>query len=277
MTAGARAGAESDTVTRAIRAVYDSFPFGEPAAKFRSDFRVATEILAKAPPPAAILDFGAGTCRRAAILAHCGYAVSACDDLSDRWHLEENNQQKIVQFAEAHGVSLSKLDGTEFPYRSSQFDVVLLNDVIEHLHDSPLALLSRVIDTIKPDGILLITVPNAANLRKRIDLLRGRTNYPPFRDFFWYPPPWRGHVREYVLQDLAELAEALGIETLELGGVHFWVEDRLKSSLTRAAYLALTALPLLDGLRDTWLLIGRKPANWRPPTLRRSNARESQE
>jgi len=48
------------------------------------------------------------------------------------------------------------------PTEAESYDLVMLNDVIEHLHDSPRELLNDLIILIKPGGYLLITVPNLA-------------------------------------------------------------------------------------------------------------------
>jgi hypothetical protein len=41
-------------------------------------------------------------------------------------------------------------------------------------------------------------------------------NLPPFDQYYWYPGPWRGHIREYVKSDLAMLSDYLDLEVLEL-------------------------------------------------------------
>ena len=73
--------------------------------------------------------------------------------------------------------------------------------------DPPMVIWGSVKNIIKPNGFLIIDVPNAANLRKRIDLLFGRTNYPPFEAYYRSSNPYRGHIREYVYGDLEKLGE----------------------------------------------------------------------
>ena len=70
--------------------------------------------------------------------------------------------------------------------------MVMLNHVVEHLHDFPRDLLNDLLTLVKPSGLLFITVPNAGNVRKRLDLLRGKTNLPPYEGYYWYPGRWRG-------------------------------------------------------------------------------------
>ena len=70
---------------------------------------------------------------------------------------------------------------------------------------------------LKPDGTLLIEVPNAANARKRLALLFGRTNYLPYC-LFYYSSDYRGHIREYVSDDLNQLAQNLGAKSYRIFG-----------------------------------------------------------
>jgi predicted TPR repeat methyltransferase len=56
------------------------------------------------------------------------------------------------------------------------FDVVVCADVLEHLA-SPAAMLARIHDWLHPDGILLVSLPNIANVSIRTALLFGRFRY----------------------------------------------------------------------------------------------------
>lgn len=56
------------------------------------------------------------------------------------------------------------------------FDVVVCADVLEHLVD-PRAMLARIHDWLHPDGILLVSLPNIANVSIRLALLAGRFRY----------------------------------------------------------------------------------------------------
>lgn len=193
----------------------------------------------------------------------CGYRVWACDDLCDYWHFQNDNRTKIFEFAAQMGIDFLLIEpGREFPYQAGQFDLVMMNDVLEHLHDSPYELLCRVLEWTKPGGLLLVVVPNAANLRKRAAMLVGLTNYPSFRDFFWHPTPWRGHVREYVLRDLKLLSRFMQLDVVELCDIHIWMNSRLESRVKRYLYLAITSLIPLRDMRDSLLLLARKPPGW---------------
>lgn len=70
--------------------------------------------------------------------------------------------------------------------------------------------------------------------------------------------PWRGHIREYVRNDLALLADYLNLEVLELRGCDHMLQ-KLPSSI-RPVYLLLTRL--CPGWKDSWLLVARKKEDW---------------
>lgn len=212
-----------------------------------------------ARPGAQILDFGSGATDLAAFLSKLGYRVSACDDFQDPWHLKDGNRQKVFDFAQSAGVDVREVsERSPFPWTSPTFDLILVHHVLEHLPSSPRPMMNMLLNCLKDNGVLLIAVPNAANLRKRLSLLRGKTNYPPYVHFFWHEGPWRGHVREYVRDDLDQLARHSGLQIVELGTYHYLLGNFPRK--IRTPWKLLTGL--LPDTRDSWFMVARKPAGW---------------
>lgn len=62
----------------------------------------------------------------------------------------------------------------------SEFDLIFLGEVFEHLI-KPYPTLKKLIELLKPNGYLIITTPNLANIYNRILLLLGKPlyNYRP--------------------------------------------------------------------------------------------------
>ncbi len=249
------------TPEEAIRAVMGRFPFeGYMNPASGGYMNVARTVERHLPPGGSILDFGCGPCDKTAVLQLLGYDCSGYDDLQDEWHTEENKRETILAFAAEFGIDFREPVGGEVPFEKNSFDMVMLHDVLEHLHDTPRHLLDHLMELLKPEGILFVTVPNAVNIRKRIDVLLGRTNLPPFDTYFWHDGPFRGHVREYVKDDLEQLAGYLDLETLELRGCDHMLEKL--SPAARPAYLRTTkAFP---GWKDSWALVARKKPGWSP-------------
>ncbi len=244
------------------RELWTAFPFPGFPDSMRASRTLAQIISRYLRPGASLLDFGAGHCLRSAYMAKLGFRVAACDDLGDAWHAEGNNRDRIRDFARAMQVDFTQIAGATLPYTAGQFDMAMLIDVVEHLHDSPLEPLSAILELVKPGGYLLITVPNAANLRKRLSLIFGRTNYPPFEQFFWHPAPFRGHVREYVRKDLQQLARFLAMEIVSLRDIHIIAYARMQHALVRGLYLSLLKIVPVRGIADSLLLLARKPERW---------------
>jgi SAM-dependent methyltransferase len=138
--------------------------------------------------------------------------------------------------------------------------MVMLHDVLEHLHDSPRGLLNDLLTLVRPGGLLFITVPNAVNIRKRLLVVTGRTNLPSFDSYYWYPGSWRGHIREYVREDLIKLAQYLNVEKLDVRGC----DHMLWKLPRRLVPLYRLGTSIFPGLKDSWSLVARKPANWEP-------------
>ena len=252
------------SVQAAFDEVVEAFPFGGYVSGIGVDaYRTIADVVRRyLDVGATILDFGAGPCDTAALLQRLGYRCFACDDLDDDWHGIGQNRQKILKFAAEQGVLFEHMKEPRLPdsYAPQFFDMAMLHAVIEHLHDSPRELLNDILQVVRSGGLLFLTVPNAANLRKRLDVLRGRTSLPRFDSYYWNPGPWRGHVREYVKGDLALLSEYLGLECLELRACDQMLE--IVPHGIKRMYILLTKL--FPGLKDSWLLVARKPDGWMP-------------
>jgi SAM-dependent methyltransferase len=168
------------TVDEAIRRLIDEFPFKgyltpEKTVKRRCS-NIAYTVLRYLQPGNTILDFGCGPCDKTAVLQFLGFHCSAYDDLRDDWHKIPGNREKIISFVNSCGIDFKEANEGKLPFDNNSFDMIMLHDVLEHLHDSPRDLLNDLLELAKPKGLLFVTVPNAVNIRKRIDVLFGRTN-----------------------------------------------------------------------------------------------------
>ena len=239
----------------------DKFPFQgyiNPARK-SGYFDMVKKVAKWSGVDVDVLDFGAGPCDKTALFAKAGMRVTAFDTLNDSWVKQDNNRTKILNFAQECSIEyLLPTKQESAPWNSRTYDVIMSHDVLEHFHSSPRILLNELIECLKPGGLLVTTVPNAANLRKRLHLLVGKTNYNRYDYFYWYPGAWNGHVREYVRQDLELLNQYLKLDKVELSSYHLQLDALpavLRGPFKAASYLA-------PGVRDSWMLVSRKPENW---------------
>ncbi len=241
----------------------EKFPFTgyiRPARK-SGYFEMVRKVVKWSGLNAKVLDFGAGPCDKTAMFSLAGMEVMAFDNLQDAWHKLNGNKEKILAFAKSVGIDYYLPNGNDyFTFPDKQYDVMMMHNVIEHLHSSPRSLLNKLLTYIRPGGILAITVPNAANLRKRLYLLLGKTNYSRFPYFYWYPGQWHGHVREYVRKDLLLLNEYLRMDLLELTTYHLQLDALLP--FFRKPFIGFSWF--FPGIRDSWILVCRKPLDWKP-------------
>ena len=223
---------------------------------------IASTTLKYVPQGGTVLDYGCGPLNKTSVLASLGYKCTGFDDYVEEWHRQGGNLDRIKRFAASNNITLATGDGSHSVelIPAGPFDMVMMIDVLEHLTDSPRVQLNALASRLAPNGILLIMVPNAGNIRKRLLLLTGGTNLPRFDEFYWHPYKFVGHIREYVRGDLRSMAQFLGLELLELRGVDTMLQKVPKA--LRPLYLAGTAP--FNGLKDTWLMVCRRPPNWSP-------------
>ncbi len=248
----------SSNLIEAHKAVYEAYPLpGYMDTVWPAYQSIAFTVERHLPRGSRILDFGAGGMDKTAVLSAMGYKMYAHDDYKDEWHRLGNNYQRLMAFAEAFSIEFH----VDMDFAPESMDMVMIHDVLEHLDDSPRELLNALLALVRPGGYLFATVPNAANIRKRISALLGRTIHPPYDMYYWCPGEWRGHVREYVKDDMIKLGTNLGLSNVEVFSAHHMIERKVPRP-ARPAYRALTVA--FPGWRDTWCLVGVKPDNWQP-------------
>ena len=247
----------------AIRKVKERFPIADymtPVKHGGAYATIANTALKYLEPGARILDFGCGPCDKTAILQALGFRCAGVDDLQEDWHKAPGQRDDILRFAQECGIDFRLHNGNGLPFQDEKFDMVMMHDVLEHIHDSPRELLNDLLERTTPEGLLFITVPNQVNIKKRLEVLMGRTNLTAYETFYWSDIPWRGHVREYVRDDLEKLAEYLNLDVLELRGVDHMLQKI--PSVTRPPYRLATAL--FNDWKDSWLMVARKKKGWTP-------------
>jgi glycosyltransferase involved in cell wall biosynthesis/SAM-dependent methyltransferase len=111
-----------------------------------------------------------------------------------------------------------------FPYDDESFNTVLCCELIEHLFEDPMFMMSEINRILKPGGHLLLTTPNIASWRALSAILRGY--HPGFFPSYIKPGGNHNdhprHNREYTPDDIYHLMESSGltVERLETGEFH---------------------------------------------------------
>jgi SAM-dependent methyltransferase len=130
------------------------------------------------------------------------------------------------------------------------YDAIVMAEVIEHLHTSPVLVLRRLATWLRPGGTLIIQTPNAVALHKRMRMAAGRNPLEPIREDASNP----GHFHEYTLAELLDAARAAG-----LGPAGVRAENYFGASRGARAYAALGRV-LPRGLRHGFTVSMRRPA-----------------
>lgn len=90
-------------------------------------------------------------------------------------------------------------------------DVVVLAEVLEHLHTAPALVLRWLAGCLNPGGHLIVQTPNACAIQKRAAMLFGRN---PFQMIETEDAGALdlGHIREFTVDELLELGRGTGLE-----------------------------------------------------------------
>jgi ubiquinone/menaquinone biosynthesis C-methylase UbiE len=109
-------------------------------------------------------------------------------------------------------------DGSSLPLEDGSVDLAVCTEVLEHLFD-PLATVAEAHRVLKPGGVLVVTVPNIAHWRLRLDLLvLGRWN--PLGDNLAVQQPWRDpHIRFYTPKVTRNLLRTAGFADVQISGI----------------------------------------------------------
>lgn len=126
--------------------------------------------------------------------------------------------ETALETARKRGLEVHSIaDASELPFEDRSFDVAVCIEVLEHLFE-PQRALAEIRRILRPGGRLIVTVPNVAHWRNRIDLaLFGRWN--PRGDSVSVAQPWRDpHLRFFTFRSLARLIELCGFIVVARGG-----------------------------------------------------------
>jgi methionine biosynthesis protein MetW len=115
--------------------------------------------------------------------------------------------------SEVYTVDLDLADALDVAKASAPYDVLLAAAILEHLK-YPEATLQKLRDLLKPDALVIISLPNIAHWQFRLKLLAGKFDYSD------YGVMDRTHTRLYTLKTGRELLEQNGytVENVLIAG-----------------------------------------------------------
>lgn len=86
-----------------------------------------------------------------------------------------DNDAEALKIAKERGAKTCRIDieSQKIPFENKGFDIIIAAEILEHLKD-PEKIMSQIKDLLKPDGVVLISLPNECTLMHRINVLFGR-------------------------------------------------------------------------------------------------------
>lgn len=164
--------------------------------------------------------------------------------------------EKIHRLIETFGLDIRRcnVETDTLPLDDGSVDMVLFNEVFEHLRIDLVFTFSEVMRVLKPGGTLMLSTPNLRSLRGIKALLidgRGAWCMPHLHENWSHVGRTgaMGHVREYTPRDVVEFLTHMGFRCER-------VVYRGRSNRTPARAL----VRLVPSLRPFFSVIARRPA-----------------
>lgn len=142
------------------------------------------------------------------------------------------------------GVSVFSGDLNDPGLSTASFDVVTMNNVIEHLAE-PLPALTRIRDLLKSGGHLVVQTPNVSSL-----------------GHYWFGPKWRGlepprHFFLFTPAALVSLIGAAGLEVVKLENNAIGADFMWEQSSFRQRAISRRLFMLLEHVATGWPFLRR--------------------
>lgn len=145
------------------------------------------------------------------------------------------------------------------PYDNEQFDLVIFTEVLEHIPQSSVSILSEIHRVLKRGGHLFITTLNALRVPVRIGCLLGRNPFPPFEDYQNLEKAYLRHWREYTLSECVTLAEKTSFKVYKQGYINFYSGNFISNNTLRFIFdMFYKTLTVYPPFRDSLMMIARK-------------------
>jgi SAM-dependent methyltransferase len=125
---------------------------------------------------------------------------------------------KAVEICRQRGIEAYRVNIETEPLPAvADFDIILMLEILEHLID-PLLVLRKLRGILNPSGFLLLSTPNAAYIKWRLELLRGRMpDFGEDRQVSSEPRPYNLlHKTPVTIPDLYHTLDMAGYEIVHL-------------------------------------------------------------
>jgi SAM-dependent methyltransferase len=155
--------------------------------------------------PVSALDVGGFLGAFPLALARIGVDVTLVEEY-DYYHGAFDD---LKAFLESQGITIWATDFTQplFEPPPRRYDLVTNMAMLEHLANSPKALMDNLHSSLSDRGLLVVDVPNIGYWPTRLRALRGESIHQGYDLYYASEPPFLGHHREYTPAELRDLLD----------------------------------------------------------------------
>ena len=202
----------------------------------------------------ALLEFGSMPPILTLALTRLGYSVCGLDLAPDRF--------QSVMHKEDLAVRRVNFETESLPFSDNTVDMVIFNEVFEHLRINPIFTFSEISRVLKTQGTLLLSTPNLISWKGwYFFAFKGRLPMDMHDAYSLLETVGHmGHVRTYSPREVATFLEKMGF-TVELI-VHRGEWQSPSPSVRKLGNLILRLLPRL---RTSFSIVARKTGHARAP------------
>lgn len=142
------------------------------------------------------------------------------------------------------------LEKENIPFHDQSFDVILLNETLEHFNFHPKKIFAEIARVLKPRGELIVTTPNLLRSNNRLKCILGKSiNFDIRED---YTPGT--HYREYSAAEIEYLLNITGLKIRKLKYIDFGYPNRSKIEAIVNKAIGF----LMPSLKSNIVIIGEK-------------------
>jgi len=211
---------------------------------FNSQQKRYLEILKEVQGAKKILDIGCSPGHLTSAMSLMGSEVYGIDLQEQPWHEKTDAQ-----------ISLMNVEKNTLPFPDSFFDAVVMTEIMEHFVTDPRRVLKEVLRVLKPEGRLILTTPNVANIGRTLKLVLGQNIYWSL-DHFYEEDKSNAHVREYTKDEVRKMLEDSGFSCSKLRYVEYGGGTTTQERVRHICALSIKSL--VPRFRGCILAVGKK-------------------
>ncbi|MGW0661202.1 class I SAM-dependent methyltransferase [Streptodolium elevatio] len=168
--AAASAAYAAPAATPQARLAAENIPYHSGADRIRRQLALIRPVVEHTVKPLTVLDLGCGDGYATARIAQLpGLAASPSHRV-----IGVDRSEAALERARERGVQTvrSSLDAGRLPFADGEADIVVMNEIVQHLAD-PGAAVAEAYRVLRPGGHLFVSTPNLAAWFNRLRLLAG--------------------------------------------------------------------------------------------------------